>query len=215
MSSNSKEPMFKSVGQALSVAFSVAASPAPIVGSTARALESMSEKRYGAAVVLESERTINREGLKPHEFRAQCMRVVDVVGAKLLVHERDVIYCRFGHQLYHATGIRGLQEHYGSLCNTQSEPAVHAIIMGIYVRGKTMQQFGESPRDYNKRRKQRRDDWSVRTIEKEYGVSKSVLHRDQVVLRKLFYGIEEQAQGKLEEIYLRMALIADPNDVEQ
>lgn len=208
---SSNEPMFKSVGQALSVAFSVVASQAPITGSTARALESMSEQRYGASAVPITERTINREGLKPHEFRAQCVMIVDTVGKKLPDHERDVIYSRFGHQMFRAIGIQGLQLHYQSLCNTQHDGAVHALIMGIYVRG-TSQSQGESPRAYNARRKKRQLEWSVRSIEKEYGISKSVLHRDQIVLRKLFYGIEVLAQSRLEEIYLAAQLITDPND---
>lgn len=210
MNSINNEPMFRSAGQALSVAFSVMASQAPITGSTARALDSMSEQRYGAAAVVDSDRSINRVGLKPNEFHAQCGLIVATVEKRLPDHERDVIYARFGHQLVRAAGVRGLLRHYRSLCTTQNEGAVHALIMGIYARG-VVQHPGESPRAFNARRKKRQLEWSVRSIEKEYGVAKSTVHRDQIVLKKLFYGIENQAQSRLEMLFLAAGLIGDPN----
>jgi hypothetical protein len=60
------------------------------------------------------------------------------------------------------------------------------------------------------RLKKRKNEWSVRGIEAAYGVGKSVLSRDQVMLRKLLHGVEIQAQAKLEELFVKTRLIVDP-----
>jgi len=204
------EPMFKSVGHALAVAFAMETTKPSVESTTEAVIKDLRERRYGADPMPDAETSVNASGLRPNEFRAQCGLIVACVDASLPAHERDAIYARFGHQLRRAFGIRNLRDHYGSLCNTQSLGAIHALITGIYVRHVT-QEPGESPQAFNKRRKRRELEWSLRSIEKEYGVGKNVLHRDQKMLKGIFYGLEVQAQEKLEVVFVHDGLILDPN----
>lgn len=202
------EPMFKSVGQALSVSFSVVDTDPTVKSSTEAALKSMAEKRYGEAPVLQTERSINKDGLTPGEFRAQCKLIVEMVDTKLLRQERHVIFARFSKKpVKRAEAVRGLRDQFAALCSTHSPEALLALIWGIYVPGVIMMP-GESPRDFNARRKKREKEWSVRSIEKEYGGSKSTLHRDQQVLREVCNDLELQAQAKIEGLLLAANLLA-------
>lgn len=54
------EPMFRSVGQALSIAFAVAETPPAVRGTTDRALRDLKEDRYGIAPIPPGERGTNR-----------------------------------------------------------------------------------------------------------------------------------------------------------
>ena len=204
------EPMFKSVGHALSVAFAMETTKPSVESTTEAVIKDLRERRYGIDPIEHAETSVNASGLRPNEFRAQCALIIGCVDATLPTHERDAIYARFGHQMRRAFGVRNLRDHYCSLCNTQSVGAVHALIMGIYVRHVT-QEPGESPQAFNKRRKRRELEWSLRSIEREYGVGKNVLNRDQKMLRGIFYGLEVQAQEKLEVVFLHDGLIVDPN----
>lgn len=212
MTAERVEPMFRSVGQALSIAFSVAETPAAVKGTTDRALKDLAERRYGAAPVIASERTLNRDGLKDNEFRAQCVIVVGMVDNRLSGHERDTIIARFSKvAARRANAVRGLRDAYASLCNTQHQEAILGLVWAIYVRGVTPFQ-NETPTAFNARRKRRKEEWSLRSIEDEYHVSKSALGRDQQMLRDLLGEIERQAQARLELILVKAGLVGDPDN---
>ena len=180
-------------------------------GTTDRALRDLKEDRYGLAPVPQSERSINKDGLNEREFRAQCVLVVDCVDTKLAGHERGTVIARFTKQpVKRAYAVRALRDSYASLCNTQHAEAVLALIWSIYAPG-VQPHPGESPVAFNARRKRRVKEWSTREIEKEYGVGRSVLRRDQQMLRELLGKIELQAQERLERIFVRDGLLADEN----
>lgn len=205
------EPIFKTVGQALYLAYVMEVTPPSTPSPTETLIRDLMKQRYGEAPVPQSERSINMGGMNPQELRAQCALIRASVNDHLAGQERDTICARFGHQVTRATGVRGLSTHYSSLCNTQHSEAVLALIWSIYAPG--VRQFpGESPRAFNLRRKKKENDWSVRGLEKAYGVSKSVLHRDQQMLRKLLHGVEMIAQAKLEQLFIETYVIGDPND---
>lgn len=205
-------PMFKSVGQALSIAFSVMDTEPTVKGTTESALRTMAEKRYGEAPVLQTERSVNKDGLKPNEFRAQCARIVATVDKELFGHERDAIYARFAKTtMKRAEAVRNLRDAFHSLCSTRSKEAVLALVWGLYVPGVIIFP-GEDPREFNARRKKREKEWSTRSLEKEYAVGRAILRKDQVMLKELCQGIELQAQSKLEQIFLRAGLISNEGD---
>jgi hypothetical protein len=210
-SSTNNEPVFRTVGQALFVAFVMEVTPPSTKGSTQLLIEDLMKQRYGEAPIPKGERSINMGGMSPLELRGQCAMIRASVNDHLAGQERDAIYARFGHQVTRATGVMNLREHYQSLCNTPSRDAIDALLWALYVPG--VRQFpGESVRSFNARRKKRENDWSLRGIEKAYGVGKNVLHRDQQMLRKLCHSVEMLAQGKLEELFIGTRLIGDPAD---
>ena len=81
------DAMFKSVGEALSIAFAVTETDPPVKGSTASALEGLKEERYGLPPMLDSERVVNRSGLNENEFRAQCTLIVGI--SKVMLDEPE------------------------------------------------------------------------------------------------------------------------------
>jgi hypothetical protein len=201
------DAMFKSVGEALSIAFSVTETDPPVKGSTASALESLKEERYGLPPVLDTERAVNRVGLKDIEFRAQCTLIVRLVETRLRDHEHSVVIARFSRRAVRkAVAVRILRDHYRSLCTTQNPDALLALIWAIYVP-REMQFPNETPQAFNARRKRREKEWSVRSIEKDYGGSKSTLHRDQITLRQVLAGIEQQAQDRLEGMFVAAGIV--------
>lgn len=213
------EPVFKTVGQALFHGFIMEITPPSTPSPTDLAIKDLMEKRYGLPAVPIGERSVNLGGMSPNEFRAQCAMIRAAVQDHLGGHERDTIWARFGHQTrrhegktipgWRPIGVRNLRDHYASLCNTRSQDAILALIWAIYVPG--VRQFpGESARAFNLRREKRVSEWSLRSIEKSYGVGKDVLHRDQQMLRKLLNGVEMLAQTKLEALFIETNLIDDP-----
>lgn len=205
------ETMFRSVGQALSIAFSVAESPASVKGTTDRALKDLSERRYGAAPRIDADRTLNRDGLKDNEFRAQCVLVIRMVDDRLAGHARDTIIARYSKTVVkRAYAVRNLRDHFASLCNTQHRDAILALCWAIYAPSVTAFP-NESVQDFNVRRKRRELEWSTRSIEKEYGVGRSVLRRDQGMLRELFREIETRALETLEMAFIAAGLLPMPD----
>jgi len=202
------EPMFKSVGQALSIAFAVTETPPAVRGTTDRALRDLKEDRYGLPPITQGERSVNKDGLNEREFRAQCVLIVDTVDTKLAGHERGTVIARFTRTaVKRAHAVRSLRDSYATLCNTQHAEAVLALIWSIYAPG--VQPFpNESPAAFNARRKRREKEWSARSIEAQYGVGRNVLNRDKAMLRELLGKIELQAQERLERIFLRDGLLA-------
>lgn len=208
------EPVFKTVGQALYLGYVMEVTPPSTPSPTETLIRDLMKQRYGEAPIPQSERSLNMGGMTPLELRAQCALIRQAVADHLAGQERDTIHARFGHQATRGTGVCGLRDHYGSLCNTQHDEAILALIWAIYVPG--IRQFPmESPRAFNARRKKRENEWSVRGIEKKYGFAKSVLHRDQQMLRKLLYGVEMQAQSKIEDIFVRAGLVCPPETQHQ
>jgi len=204
------DPVFKTVGQALYLAYVMEVTPASTPSPTETLIRDLMKQRYGEAPVPQAERSINMGGMNPQELRAQCALIRASVADHLAGQERDTICSRFGHQMTRAVGVRNLRDHYGSLCNTQHQEAVLGLIWAIYAPG--IRQFpGENPRAFNLRRKKRENEWSVRGMERVYGIGRSVLRRDQDMLRKLLNAVEMQAQSKLEDLFTRTGLIGDPN----
>lgn len=226
MNTTNTDPVFKTVGQALFLGFAMEVTPPSTPSPTDMVIKDLMERRYGEPAVPIGERSLNTGGMKPNELRAQCALIRAAVNDHLASQERDTIWARFGHARrpgvdpltgrarselgWRPIGVRNLRDHYSSLCNTRHQEAILALIWGIYAPG--IRQFpGESPRAFTARLNKRKHDFSPRSIEEEYGISKSALSRDQTMLRKLLYAVEMQAQAKMEELFTRTGLIGDPN----
>lgn len=205
------DAMFRSVGEALSIAFSVTETDPPMKGSTASALESLKQERYGLPPVLASDRAVNRVGLKDNEFRAQCTLIVGMVETRLRDHERCTIVARFSKRpVRKAYAVRSLRDHYRSLCVTQNQDALLALVWAIYAP-REMPFPNETPQAFNARRKRREKEWSARSIEKNYGVGRNVLNRDKATLIEVLKGVEQQAQELLERLFIACGIV-QPRD---
>jgi hypothetical protein len=185
------DPIFKSVGQALYVAYLLEDSPVHEKGATQVLIEDLLRQRYGEDPIRKSERTINMGNMTPLELRGQCVLIREDVKNHLAVIERDAILARFGQHATRALGVRGLRDYYAALCNTRNEGAVLALLWSIYAPGA----------------RGRAKDWSLRDIEKKYGVPRVNLNRDQVTLRSLCGKLETMAQNRLEAVFFRKRLI--------
>ena len=203
------EPIFVTIGEALSIGFRGAEERAPIKGSTDSALRHLKEERYGLPATA-LDRRVNKVGLNDQEFRAQCVLIVEAVNRRLSVHEAASIIARFTTiALKRAQAVRELQKAYGALCNTQNTEALLALVWGLYVPS-VVPMPNETPESFNARRKRREVEWSARSLEKQYGIGRNVLNRDKALLRKLLSEVELQAQTKLETYFVRTGLLQAP-----
>lgn len=203
-------PVFKTVGQALYVALVMEVTPAAVKGSTQLMIEDLMRQRYGEEPVPASERSVNMAGLSPLEFRAQCARIRADVVQHLAKSECAAIHARFGHQATRGNGVHYLMDYLAPTCVTGNRDAILALIWGIYVPG-VRQHPGESVTAFNQRRSKRVSEWSLRSIEKSYGSSKSTLGRDQQMLRERCHALEIRGQEEMERLFIASRLIVDPN----
>lgn len=195
--------IFRNVGHALHRAYLMAiteGTPAPQMNW----LEDFKEQRYGRSA------RGWPTGLSSDEIRLQCTNVRDTVDRNLSEVERLAVWARFAYQAQRAAGVRGLRDHFASLCSTANQGAVLALLWASYdpqkrgPRRRTQRTAGASVRHEE-------ESWSLRLIERDFGCAKSTLHRDQKVLRKLCGDLEATALGKLETIFIESGLIPDDN----
>lgn len=209
---NKTDPIFKSVGQALFVAYTMEITGASPRG-TMESVRYLLEERYGNEPTLKSERTIDIGGLTTLEFRAECARIRKSVSDKLDHFERDAIWARFGHADTKAAGIRGLHDYYRSICTIRNDSATLALMNAIYRPGARRRvplpdPMGRGLNEY-KRQVRGRDEWSLRKVEEEFGISRMTLQRQQATLRELTHKLEMRAQAKLETLFLHAGLIGE------
>lgn len=201
------EPVWRYIDDAVSMSFAMEHREASVRSSTAAVIQDLMEIRYGLPPTINEERRVNMGSLRPIEFRAQCAEVRGTIErpenrAGITTVQRWVILARFGYQMKRASGVLGLAEHFGSLCNSQNPSAVKALIWGHYeVRSKKARTPGAVIKA--------RGDWSLRAIEKEYSVSKSVLGRDRKLLTGLLHGTESQALMVLDSHFRGIGLVGD------
>lgn len=206
------EPIFKSVGQALFVAYAMEITGASPRGTMETVRHLLEERLWGAPARL-AERTINIGDLTPLEFRAECARIRKFVTERLAPFERDATWARFGHAATKEQGIRGLHDYYRSICTIRNDSATLALMQSIYKPGARRRvplpdPMGRGLQEY-KRQVRTRDEWSLRKIEEEFGISRMTLQRQQASLRDLTHKLELRSQAKLEAHFLFIGLIEE------
>lgn len=204
------EPIFKSIGEALSLAFSMEIRSVSLKSPTDEAIKDLMKQRYGEPPVPISERRINTDGMTELEMRGQCALIRVAVDQIVTQDERFAIHARFGKQLRRSSGVQGLFDLFSSVCVTHHPDAIRSLLWGIYQPGIT-QAPTESARAFNIRRSKREADFSTRSIEKAYGCSRATLRRDQTMLREKCNQLETSGQNRLEAIFIEGGIVADPN----
>lgn len=186
------DPIFKSTRQALHIAFALEVTRMAQKGATAVLIADLMTQRYGSGWQERGEVSLDLGNLSPVEFRAQCAAIRKTVTSKLLPLQRDCVHARYAFGTTQLTGVSGVRDFFRSLCNTRSDSAVEALVMGIYL--------GKSKRNG--------ENYSLRKIEDKFGVARSVLHRDQQLVKAAATKIEERAVFELNHVFEEAGLVA-------
>lgn len=192
------------------MAFSMEVRGISMKSPTDEAIKDLLKQRYGEPPVPLSERRINTDGMTELEMRGQCARIVYAVDIHVSQNERFAIHARFGKQLRRSSGVQGLFDLFSQICVTHNSDAVKSLLWGMYQPGIT-QAPTENARAFNVRRSKREANFSPRAIEKAYGCARTTLQRDQKMLRERCMELEISGQNKLEFIFIRAGIVADPN----
>lgn len=194
--------VFRSVGQALHVAFLMEVLPVTQRVSTQVLIDGL-RKRCGVwDEDRPSERSVDFSGLSPLEVRGQCSYVRAAVFHHLTAPECDAIKARFGHY-DKKTGVRtkldgaeGIARYAFPLSKLQDPEACLAVTWSLFQPAKRAH-----------------DRWSLRAIEAETGVSKSALSRAQIAIRQTAQALERRADVRLAELFERTGLVAAEHDM--
>lgn len=183
------DTIFESTGQALFFSYWMEVTPPTSKGATQLLVEDLMERRYGAPSI--ANRTINLGSMTPLELRAQCAQI-RMVCDRMPDGERDVIRARFGHQYTRALGVEGLREQLRQQCSCTHDDALLALLWALFLS------------------RTRRHDYSLRKIERRYGVNRNTLYRDQQRMRQSCQILEIRAQERMEVFFIQAGLIPNP-----
>lgn len=185
----SDQPIFRSVGQALHVAYLMEVLPATQRGI----MQAMIEARMKASGVWDEpkphERTLNFGGLNALEVRGQCAMVRGAVDHHLTQPEAWAVKAHYGHQNTKTVGVRELARYVAPMLASSNSEAVLALAWGVYGS------------------KEQRDGLSVRKVADSYGLSASSAGRDRQVLARVGTDLLARAVGRLEEIFQAGGLV--------
>jgi len=185
------DPVFTSVGQALHVSFLMEVLPVTQKVSTQVLIQNM--RQQAGKEELREASSINKAGLSPMDFSAECAKVrkrVDIA----LWHpaEKAAIWTRFGWQATQGRGVQELASYFGPMLNLSHKLGASCILWHLYHRGN-------------------RKGLTLRKIEEETGIAKSTLHRAADVVRRSVDDLDARAQSRLGPIFeeLRFVVAAD------
>lgn len=187
--------IFTSVGQALHVAFLMEILPPTQRVSTQVLIDSIREqlgkleRRVGS--------TINVGDLTPLEFRGQCAMITASAHHHLRPPEYAAVRARFGHQRTKAAGVLELADYVQPATGVSSADAVRAVVWSQYHRGS----------------QRAADRWSLRTIEREYGVSVHALRQCVDVVRRTGHALERRADVTLGDLFERKGVIPETEEI--
>lgn len=203
MNTDASDAVFRSVHQALHIAFLMEALPPMQKGSTQLFIEDLLRQNFMLEEVPEADRTFRTRGLSPIEIRGQCAMVRATVQDHLTNPERHAVWARFGQQVTRtkAQGVDGLAEYLTPLSGTRAN-VVKVLCWAIYTPRSTM-------RD---RETGRTKEWSLRDIEKQYGVPRSTLGEAQKRVRHHAEALEKIALARLHDLYSRKGLVPSEDE---
>lgn len=189
------DPIFRSVGQALWFSYMIEQHEMSQPSPTQTVIKDLL-KRSGEWLdaPTPAERTVNFSGLTPMEVRGTCAMVRGMVKDHLTEPERFAVEARYAYQRARAVAVRGLRDYFEALCKTSSRDALLALTWAAYMPSK-----------------RKGDGWSLDSISREYGTAKSVLHRDQKLIRERAGKLEAMALDRLFPLFTKDGLVQDPS----
>lgn len=187
------EAIFKTISQAIYVAFAMEIIPATSKSTTQIVIEDL--MRSCGKVFDPVETSINAKGMSALEFRGQCSIIRGNVEALLLAPERDALWARYGqvdkdfHVFRKSKGIDGLSLYLEPICNIKGD-ALKALLWNFYWTDKKQ----KPP--------------SLRDISDEFEVPKTNLIRTKQIIGR--YGAQLEMKA-----FQRLSLVIKAGDMVQ
>lgn len=184
------EPVFRSVGQALYIAYVMEILPPTQKVSTQILIESLREQSGNTEQRMAS--TLNLGGITPLEFRGQCS-MVRAAAERLPEPESAAVRCRYAWRRdTQAAGVMSLSNYLAAHTRIEHEWALRAVVWRIFHRG-------------NQRAADR---YSNRDISRETGVSKDLLDRAVGIVRNAAEILQARAEDRLHQRFAENGLVA-------
>lgn len=184
------QAVFRSVHQALHVAFLMAVLP-PTQKSNTQALIEQLMRDAGVLREVEHDGTLNFQGLSPLEVRGQCAMVRGAVEHHCTEPERMAIWAWFAHDENKARAISYLCDWCAPYWTVESRPA------------RMMMTWRANVTDDSKAARH----CSLRDIEGEHGIPKSTVHRQVAAVTKACRGLRQRGAERLEELFVQHGLV--------
>lgn len=175
-------PIFRSIDQALHVAFLMDILPVRERGQLDRMIERLMREAGIAPTEVREDGSVNFSGLDALEVRGQCAMIRAAVKDHLPEHEAAAVYARFGHQVTKADGVRGLVSYCGALLATGHADA--RLAMGWAIYGTEAQ----------------RKDITAAAIAREWGIHPKSVERDIATIKRTARRLQELAMDSLQAL---------------
>lgn len=175
------EPIFQSVGAALSFSFYMENIEGSPISTTLAAIKSL--MKNSGRVFERAESKIKMGGLSRLEVHGQCALVRAAVEHHLTAPERNAIWCRYGQGMTKGLGIKGLAAYLESRTTNKGE-CLEAIVYSSYGNNE-----------------------SIRAIADMYEVSKASIHEDSRILKSTAWALEDVAAKRLRPLFEQDGLI--------
>lgn len=188
------QAVFRSVHQALHVAFLMAVLP-PTQKSNTQALIEQLMRDAGVLREVEHDGTLNFQGLSPLEVRGQCAMVRGAVEHHCTEPERMAIWAWFAHDENKARAISYLCDWCTPYWTVESRPA------------RMMMTWRANLTEGSAAARQ----CSVRDVEGEFGIPKSTAHRNVLAVSKACRGLREQGINRLTALFESGGLCDSPS----
>jgi hypothetical protein len=183
-----QQAVFKSVSQALHVAFLIASLPVTKKGPMQAALEHLM-KQAGIRTEHMRDSNVNFRGLSPLEVRGQCAMVRAAVLHHCTEMERHAIHAWYALDEAKADGVRALRDFCAPRLTIESPQARMLLVWHVHAQGRA------------------RDICTERAIAAEHGLSQSTVHRNVVVVGQTAGKLRRAGMERLEQMFQRDGLV--------
>lgn len=182
------DPIFRSITQAMHIAFLMGTLPVTQKGNTQMAIERLMDE---AGVRSEAIRdgTLNFAGMSPMEVRGQCAMVRGAVEHHCAPIERHAIHAWFAHDGSKAEGVRQLRDYCSAMMTIESPSAQMLIVWHVHAQGRA------------------RDLCTERAIAGEHQLSQSTVHRNIVKVAQTAAMLRRRGMDRLEGMFVRDGVI--------
>lgn len=185
-------PIFRSINQALHVAYLMAILPPTQKSPTQLVITDLMEMA-GVRKEVEREGTINFAGLSPLEVRGQCAMVIAAVRHQLRPAERFAIEAWYAHDHNKAEAVRFLCDWCEPHWTIESPAARMLITWHVNLPDEVHNRYT----------------CSERLIAGEHGIPKSTVHDQIVKVRKAVVAWRRHAVGQLEWMFIDRGVIGE------
>lgn len=184
------QAIFRTVGQALHVAYLMEMLPPTQKGPTQTVIEQLM-REAGVTREVERDGTLNFRGLSPMDVRAQCAMVRGAVLHHCMEAERHAIIGWYAHNSSKADGVRFLHQWMGRLWTIENPDAQMMMMWRANVtEGSKAARF-----------------CSVRDIAGQHGIPKSTVQDQMTAIIRRIRALRRNGENRLEELFGRSGLI--------